>query len=265
VAVTFDDGYTDVLYTAKPLLEAMEVPATTFITTGNLGSKREFWWDELERLLLCPGTLPATLEVAIGKQLHRWELGAAADYSEAEALRNRTTRSYAASPGTRHALYHSVWQQLFPAPEEERQHVLAILTQWAGDPGLARAEFRSLHPDEVEALARDGLVEVGAHTVTHPALSAHAATTQLFEITESKRALEQILGRPVTSFAYPHGEYSRETLTLLRRAGVRRACTIRDGHITRRSDPLQLPRYNVQDWAAPEFEEHLSRWLGVVR
>ena len=48
--VTFDDGYADNLLEALPILEALEVPATFFVTTGNVESGREFWWDELERL-----------------------------------------------------------------------------------------------------------------------------------------------------------------------------------------------------------------------
>lgn len=49
VAVTFDDGYADLLHVAKPLLEACQIPATVFVVSGYLG--REFWWDALERIV----------------------------------------------------------------------------------------------------------------------------------------------------------------------------------------------------------------------
>jgi peptidoglycan/xylan/chitin deacetylase (PgdA/CDA1 family) len=51
VAITFDDGYADNLHEARRLLELYDTPATFFLTTGYLGAAREFWWDELERLL----------------------------------------------------------------------------------------------------------------------------------------------------------------------------------------------------------------------
>jgi peptidoglycan/xylan/chitin deacetylase (PgdA/CDA1 family) len=65
IAVTFDDGYADNLYGAKPLLEHYDVPATVFVTAGYLGSQREFWYDELERILLHTGPLPQTLGLKI--------------------------------------------------------------------------------------------------------------------------------------------------------------------------------------------------------
>src|SRR5262249_7442049 len=58
VVVTFDDGYQDNLVNAKPLMERWEVPGTVFVATGYVGKGREFWWDELERLVLGPGAFP---------------------------------------------------------------------------------------------------------------------------------------------------------------------------------------------------------------
>ncbi len=51
VAVTFDDGYADNLDVALPLLESFAVPASFFVTTGFVESGREFWWDEIQRLV----------------------------------------------------------------------------------------------------------------------------------------------------------------------------------------------------------------------
>src|SRR6266404_5015149 len=75
VVITFDDGYADNLYNATPLLERYDVPATVFVTTGYVDATREFWWDELERLLLQPGTLPETLSLSVNRKRSEWTLG----------------------------------------------------------------------------------------------------------------------------------------------------------------------------------------------
>jgi peptidoglycan/xylan/chitin deacetylase (PgdA/CDA1 family) len=55
VILTFDDGYADNLLVAKPHLEAYDVPATVFVSSGFLGGGREFWWDRLERVTVHTG------------------------------------------------------------------------------------------------------------------------------------------------------------------------------------------------------------------
>jgi peptidoglycan/xylan/chitin deacetylase (PgdA/CDA1 family) len=50
-AITFDDGYRDNALVAAPLLAALKLPATLFVTTGRIGAARAFWWDELVALM----------------------------------------------------------------------------------------------------------------------------------------------------------------------------------------------------------------------
>src|SRR5690349_8339449 len=89
VAVTLDDGYYDCLQHARPLFERHQVPATVFVVSGRVVDRREFWWDELEALLLQPGELPASLRLQVGGQQHVWELGEAARYSQEQWERHR--------------------------------------------------------------------------------------------------------------------------------------------------------------------------------
>ncbi len=113
----------------------------------------------------------------------------------------------------------------------------------------------------VGALARGELIEIGAHTVTHPALSALPLTSQREEILESKARLGKILNRPVDSFSYPYGALSAETVGAVREAGFACACSASAGIVGRSTDRFQLPRVHVEDWDGEEFAKQLSRWF----
>ena len=77
-------------------------------------------------------------------------------------------------------------------------------------------------------LANDNLIEIGAHTVNHPSLSSLPLKSQRHEILESKARLEDLVGSPVTSFAYPYGkrsDYSARTVALVQESGFTCACS----------------------------------------
>ena len=72
VALTFDDGYADNLHVAKPILEKFGIPATVFVCTGYVG--KEFWWDELERLVISSRADPRGLWLQVGGVQFQWNL-----------------------------------------------------------------------------------------------------------------------------------------------------------------------------------------------
>jgi peptidoglycan/xylan/chitin deacetylase (PgdA/CDA1 family) len=261
VVLTFDDGYADNLYNARPLLERYDITATVFVTTGQIGKKREFWWDELERLLLQPGTLPEVLQLKINGKNHLWRLGEASYYSEEACSQHRHWRAGEKPPNFRHGLYHALWQLLQPLPEGDQQRVLDELLAWGGAEQEIRATHRTLSGEEVLALGRDNLVEIGSHTVTHPLLPALPISLQRDEVRQSKVTLEEILGRPVRSFAYPYGAYTAETVSVVREAGFDCAFSTVDGVVGQGTDRYQLPRVEVQDWDGEEFRRKLSEWF----
>ncbi len=260
IAVTFDDGYADNLHNAKPLLERYDIPATVFVTTGYLGNEREFWWDELERLFLQPGTLPETLHLNVNGSTYEWEMGEAAHYSEETYQRLRCWHiEQQEDPTPRHYLYRTLWQLLSPLRHGERRKVLDDLLAWGGDKPTGRPTHRALSPEETVNVAQGGLIEVGAHTVTHPSLPALPLALQENEIQESKKCLEEIIGHPVRSFAYPHGDYTADTLSIVRETGFSCACSADAGIIDQRTGHFQLPRVQVLDWDGEEFARQLSR------
>ena len=133
VVVTFDDGYADNLHNAKPLLEKYEIPATVFVASGHVGRGQEFWWDELDRLLLQPGKLPEALSLQVRDESLSWELGAAASYDAEDFRRHSNWNAWQESdPTPRHTLYRALHGLLQPLSEVERGEKMKEILFWAG-------------------------------------------------------------------------------------------------------------------------------------
>jgi peptidoglycan/xylan/chitin deacetylase (PgdA/CDA1 family) len=261
IAVTFDDGYADNFQTAKPLLERYDIPASVFVVSGYVGNEREFWWYELERLLLQPGTFPETVRLRINGKVFEWQLGESATYGDDEYRRHRGWRFSHPAPTLRHALYYSLWRLLGSLGEDDRRDVLDQLLACSGADPLARPNYRPLSVAELLRLHQGQLIEIGSHTVTHPFLSRLPEVLQRDEIRRSKAWLESLLGFPVTTLAYPHGDYTMATVNVVREAGFECACSTIFGSVRGYADRFQLPRIEVQGCDGEEFARKLSRWF----
>ena len=254
VALTFDDGYVDNLTVAKPLLAAADIPATVYVATGPTGTTREFWWDSLDRALLLPPALPPRLDLTLlGKQYH-WTLGAAAtggwDDEAARAVSHQR------------AQFHlGIWSRLRPMATADRDEAIAYLHEWSGSQTPPRQSHRVMTADELVALESDRLIEIGAHTVTHPLLPALPADAQRSEMAASRADLERLLGHRIWSFSYPFGGADATTTALARSVGFESATAVHEETVWRESDGFRLPRFAVRDWDGAEFERRLTRWL----
>ena len=91
----------------------------------------------------------------------------------------------------------------------------SIYTLSSHHEGLGRA----MTSQEVKTLSADGLVKIGAHTVTHPVLSGLEPLGRRREITESKFTCESLIGASVGTFAYPYGDFNAATRAQVQAAG----------------------------------------------
>jgi peptidoglycan/xylan/chitin deacetylase (PgdA/CDA1 family) len=260
LAITFDDGYVDNLEHARPALEKQGMPATVFVATGYIGGTREYWWDDLERILLQPGQLPETLDLRVGHSEERIEVGAARILTEEQLVASRGWRLPAPAPTPRHAFYHRIWQRLYESAPADRPDSLTALAAWTGVTTHPRPSVRPMTETEIASLGSDGLIEIGGHSVTHPSLPNCLPATQRHEIFDSRRRLEAILNRPVASFAYPHGDHDASTEAVVREAGYTGACTTQHRAVRNRTDPYRLPRCVVGNWGGDTFARKLAEY-----
>lgn len=216
VVITFDDGYRDNYLYAYPILKKYRVPATMFLTTGYIGKGRLFWWDEIGYII--NNTTAAQLDLD--------ELG-----------------SYSLHPPNRCRAGFIISQKLKNLPDGRKNVLIERLTsicQVSIPPGLG-CDF-VLSWDEVREMSSNGIT-FGAHTVNHPILTNVPLQRAKWEIVQSKKDIEEKLGKEVTAFSYPNGDFSAEIVKLVQENGLTCAVSVSPNKLVSRKDsPYGLGR-----------------------
>ncbi len=100
--------------------------------------------------------------------------------------------------------------------------------------------------DEITEMSEAGL-DIQSHSVTHPNL-CHLKFEQVREeIQASKEEIEQRLGKAVTLFAYPYGEFTPEIERVVEELGFVGAVTLAVGRTRSGDAPFSLKRMNVTE------------------
>lgn len=236
IAITFDDGYLDVLQNAVPILEKYNLPATIFIVTGNLG--QAFWWDRLTDLVVQSNNLPETIDFG------------SITFPTAGHSRDRLLK-----------MIYPTARRLSP---RQRDAELASLARSIGHSTELQQE-RAMDETELKSLAAHPLITLGAHTATHSQLAALSAADQQDEIASSLQKLESVIGRPVTTFSYPFGiksrDYTTATMDAAKRAGLGHAIAADLNVVTQKAEDFAIPRLWIHDWDGPRFRKNINRWL----
>jgi peptidoglycan/xylan/chitin deacetylase (PgdA/CDA1 family) len=245
LALTFDDGYYDNYTHGFALARELQVPFTIFLIPGYIESNEPFWWREGERLVRNAQVDELTIE---GHTYHLRQL--------------EERRVLAQIIHTRACSAQSV---------AERETFLADTRKALGVPSSAGEEegARPLTWAQVHEMEESGLVSFGAHTMRHPILGYLADPSEVQEeVGECRRVLEQQLGHPVQTFAYPVGkpEHIGEVgLQAVREAGYRWALTTIEEINNLQTDPYllrRLPGDLAQHWLVMASE--LVGLLGIV-
>jgi peptidoglycan/xylan/chitin deacetylase (PgdA/CDA1 family) len=223
--LTFDDGFRSVHDLALPVLETFGVPATVFLVTGLLDTDDTVWFCRLHHAL---STSDQRRLVWDGES---FGLGSPQERARSSAtLQDRLKRL---------------------PPSRLGEAVAGIVRTLGGRPDQPVAEdspYRILDRERVAAMARSGLVEFGAHTVSHAILRRLASPERRCEVRDSLAAVQRATGRPCELFAYPNGgaaDYDPDAVRLLRECGVQAAVTTIHGSNDADTPVLELRRIGV--------------------
>ncbi len=103
--------------------------------------------------------------------------------------------------------------------------------------------------------------EIGAHTMTHPKLTRITPDAARKELSESKRWVEGMTGKPCVMFCYPYGDENAAVRTLAKEVGFRGARTVEQLKFAA-SDPFGLPT-TLQIYPFP-LRRKFTRWWHLL-
>jgi peptidoglycan/xylan/chitin deacetylase (PgdA/CDA1 family) len=217
LAITFDDDLRSHLSYTKPVLDRLGVPATFFIGGASLHGPLTFWWERLE-LAYVNGSI------------------------DVEELRALVPPRDGSNGSDERDLLTLVFDIEFMAP-----HARDALNELLGSRAGSEPDDAGLRPDDIRDLSDGGRYEIGFHTRSHYNLTVLEDAQLAEELTAGRSELARIIGRDLTSIAYPGGRWNHRVVDATREAGFELGFTCDPVPADPDADPLQIGRL-VPTW-----------------
>jgi peptidoglycan/xylan/chitin deacetylase (PgdA/CDA1 family) len=226
LCLTIDDGYRDTLQHAYPILQRYEIPFAVYVATSFADRLGELWWLALEAVVARNDRIGLVIE---GED-RRYDCRSLEDKRE---------------------VFDGIygWLRSLKSEDELRHVVRELCARYHID---IAAFCRDLCMDwkELEQLAGDPLVTIGAHTVNHVMLAKVPEAAARAEMDMSRRVIEAALGAPVGHLSYPVGDRTSagpREFAIASSLGFKTAVTTRPGVLYRshREHLTALPRISI--------------------
>lgn len=117
--------------------------------------------------------------------------------------------------------------------------------------------------DQIKRISKSPYIHIGAHTHSHPILPNCSYEQSFEELKLSKEKLESWTGKPITTFAYPNGDFTTREIVFLSQLNYQLAFTceptfIKTQHLL---SPLKIPRFAFLEGAT--MAENICRMVGI--
>jgi peptidoglycan/xylan/chitin deacetylase (PgdA/CDA1 family) len=224
VALTIDDGRRNCYEFLFPLLKEFDLPATFFVVSSFVRGEDWIWTDKV-----------------------LW-------------LSEQSRRSEELAPGKLEPVFKSL-NGMRPEARDARIEAMAATAE-ISIPQQAPAKYAACSWSELREMADSGLMEIGSHTVAHPILSSITDEESWWELTESRRQIEEGIRGTVRSFCFPNGmpgDYRPSQVRQLADAGYTCSVVAHFGLVSSGADPYVLPRMGMARKSRPvEFSKYLD-------
>ena len=247
-AITFDDGWADNHEFAFPILKEMNIPATIYLVADMVDTKKQFWPERLARTI---STIAAEHSDKWSTSSLKWICDAVTKYN----FSNRAPSKEEISQIIAHCKH---------LPDQEIHKRLSIIeselnlnTQSNNTP--------ILNWSQINEMTTSGLIELGSHTCQHIRLGKETPSVTLeHEIIQSKKIIEKKSKQPVKTFCFPNGDYSNDSLELVKEhySGT---VTTTHGWNTEKSNLHLLKRIGLHEDIANNKTAFLARISGLMK
>jgi len=237
--LTFDDGFKDHYKNVFPILKNKKISATFFPQTQSLVDS------------IVPAVHKAHFLLA--------KLGAQKFSEEINLLLNQRFSKYAEiffidgktkkDPRYRwdDNLSANLKWVIFAMPSEIKNQILNIIFSKYFENEKEFCNDLYMNFDQMREMVKEGM-SFGSHSVTHPAISKLSAVEQRKEIKNSKAILEEELGTKIIAFSYPYGDFTEETINILKEEEYGCALTSKPAiNVGKNIDFFNLNRLDTND------------------
>jgi peptidoglycan/xylan/chitin deacetylase (PgdA/CDA1 family) len=243
IVVTFDDGYASDLEYACESLTDNNIPAIFYVNTYSLDRDRNFWWDELQKMLIDAPIPEGSIKLSVLSH----------EFSLPFQTSGQRENSF--------FILHRILKGLdFPT----REHLLSDLGKQVNgkEPDALSAERKPFNSRDIEFLVQTSYFEIGGHGHYHRALSLLNHDEQQYEIQENKKILEAITQKPIVHFSYPFGgieDFDETTIKIVKQCGYESAVTMIKEPFRLQGDLFGIPRISIKNWDAVKFKDKLDQ------
>jgi peptidoglycan/xylan/chitin deacetylase (PgdA/CDA1 family) len=243
LALTFDDGYACTAITAAPILKTMSIPATVFIAPDLIDTGREFWWDDLQRIILSREVASLSLD---GEVVELGERRGADD----------VWRPSQPPSTARQRAFVQMWTTLKNMRPDRIERTMESLRQQASINSEPRETHRLMNARQVRALDK-ATISFGSHSLSHASLTSLPYSEMERHIRQSAARCETVTGRRAQTFAYPFGDHDAECEKVVEKTGFASACTTEQAAVTENVSPFAFPRLHVGNWSVAQLKRAL--------
>ncbi|MBK8610334.1 MAG: polysaccharide deacetylase family protein [Chitinophagaceae bacterium] len=236
--ISFDDGHRSFYTKVFPMLRKHQVPVSLFVSPLVISSGSNYWFQEIE------GYNEHVLKSLLSRHLNI-TIGAISKFSISAIFK------------------------CLPAGT-----ISEIIEQYRQQTGCGPKAAQNINTDQLKEMETSGLVAIGAHTINHPVLKSQDDNSSRYEITESIKQLESILGHRVKYFAYPNGrpglDFGEREINCLLENDITLAFSTALGHLSDKISPLCIPRMGFARMGLSPFNPFIyfrlnagKKWINI--